>query len=125
MAEISERQLLAQLRESVELLAAPAAYQERWLADQRYPVDELALQLADAVPSWFPRLSNVHLLTEDAKRALRALDDALSSFSGPADSALWTEDALYSADQWLRVRDLARCALMELGDGSTPTYSQA
>lgn len=31
MAQISERQLLAQLRESVGLLAAAAAEQERWL----------------------------------------------------------------------------------------------
>jgi hypothetical protein len=49
MAKISERQLLAQLQESVVLLAA-AVEQERWLAGQRYPVEELALQLSDAVP---------------------------------------------------------------------------
>jgi hypothetical protein len=121
MAEISERQLLAQLREIVELLAAPAADQERWLADHRFPVDELALQLADAVPMWFARLANAGLLTQLADQALRKLDDALGSFSGPTNADLWTEDALYSANQWQRVRDLALRALAQLGNGSTST----
>jgi hypothetical protein len=115
MPEISERQLLAQLRESVELLAAPAADQERWLAEERYPVDELALQLDDAVPQWFPRLSKAGLLTEQAQAALRALLDALD-FGGPARSALWTEEALYDAVEWEQVRDMAGRALMELGN---------
>lgn len=119
MAEISERQLLAQLRESVELLAAPAADQEHWLADQRFPVDELALQLEDAVACWFPRLSNAQLLADEVQRMLVELLDALGDFSGPANAALWTEEALYSADEWQHVRDLARRALVELGDGST------
>jgi hypothetical protein len=115
MPEITEQQLLAQLRETVELLAAPAADQERWLAEERYPVDELALQLDDAVPQYFPRLSNAGLLTEDAQQALRALLDALS-FGGPPPSALWTEEALYNADEWQHVRDVAARALMELGN---------
>jgi hypothetical protein len=114
MVEISERQLLDQLREFVELLAAPAADQERWLVGHRVPVDELALQLADAVPQWFPRLSKAGLLTEDAKEALLELDAALSSFGGRANAPLWTDDALYVADQWQRVRDLASRALLQL-----------
>ncbi len=119
MAGISERQLLSQLRETVGLLAAPAAEQERWLANQRYPVDELGLQLSDAVPMWLPRLSKAGLLTDNARQALKQLDDALGTFSGPENAALWTEEALYNADQWQHVRDLARHAFTELGKGGT------
>jgi hypothetical protein len=50
MPEITRQELLTQLRESVELLAAPATEQEHWLAEQQFPVDELALQLDAAVP---------------------------------------------------------------------------
>ena len=119
MAEISAPHLLARLREVVGLLAAPAAQQERWLAEQRYPVDELALQLDDAAPGWFTRLFRAGLLTEDARQALQELNDALGSFSGPANAVLWTEEAQYSDDHWEHARNLARRALMELGNRST------
>ena len=121
MAEITERQLLAQLRESVELLAAPAADQEGWLAGERVPVDELALQLEDAVPYWFPRLTGAQLLSGEAQRMLVELLDALGDFGGPANAALWTEEALCSADEWRHVRDLAQRALAELRSGSPST----
>lgn len=114
MTKISSQELLAQLREGVELLAAPAAEQEAWLVQHRVPADELALQLDDEVPAWFPRLSQAGLLSEEAQAALRALNDHFLSFGGPQNAALWTEEALYETRQWQRARELARHALAQM-----------
>jgi hypothetical protein len=112
--EITARELLNQLREAVELLAAPGDEQERWLIQHRMPVDELALQLDDAVPGWFPRLAGAGLLDPKAEASLRALDAELGRFSGPQNASLWTEEALYDATEWTNVRTLAARALSTL-----------
>jgi len=116
MPEISVEQLLGQLREFVELLAAPAATQEAWLKKGRWPVDELAMQLDDAVPAWFPRLTEAGLLSAKAQQVLVVLLAALDDFSGRQNAALWTKDALYDAPQWQGVRDLAGRALAAMDD---------
>src|SRR5471030_1459144 len=58
MPTISPQQLRGQLREMVDLLAAPVDVQIRWLVTQRCPVDELMLQFDDAVPAWFGRCAS-------------------------------------------------------------------
>jgi hypothetical protein len=114
MREISRQELLGQLRESVALLAAPASEQERWLAEHRVPVDELALQLDDEVPGWFSPLTEAGLLSPATQTALRALNDFFLSFSGPQNAALWTEEALYEAQEWQHARELAQQALADM-----------
>jgi hypothetical protein len=83
LREITVQELLGQLREMVDLLAAPAPIQERWLMQERLPVGELALQLDDAVPGWFARLATEGLLTLEAEQALLALNQHFDGFSGP------------------------------------------
>jgi len=114
MRELSPEELLGELRESVELLAATPTQQEEWLHEHRFPVDELALQLDDEVPAWFPRLASAGLLTDDAQEALRDLNAALAQFSGSQNASLWTERALHDAPEWRKVRDLAARAFAAL-----------
>jgi hypothetical protein len=103
-------ELFADLRETVVLLAAPAADQRDWLAARHCPVDEIALDLADIVPDWFPLLGGAALLDADAEASLIVLDDALDRMCGRDHDALWTIEALFSAPEWEHVRVLAhRC----------------
>ena len=108
-------ELFADLRETVVLLAAPAPEQRDWLAERQYPVDEIALDLADIVPDWFPLLGGAALLDVDAEASLIVLDDALDQMCGRGQDALWSVDALFTAPEWEHVRLLARRALERLG----------
>jgi hypothetical protein len=109
-------ELFADLRETVVLLAAPAPEQRDWLAERQYPVDEIALDLADIVPDWFPLLGGAALLDVDAEASLIVLDDALDQMCGRGQDALWSVDALFTAPEWEHVRVLARRALATLDE---------
>lgn len=113
---MSDQKIFDMVKASVKLLAAPPAEQERWLAENHFPVDELALQLDDDIPACLPRLMQANLISPTAEETLRALDEALTSFSGPVNAVLWTEEALYDAEQWQHVRALARRALAQMGN---------
>jgi hypothetical protein len=96
----------------VGMLAAPPRAQLGWLVENRLPVDELALQLYDAVPAWFPRLVEAGLLTTNAQSRLFALKSELLSLrDSPKD---WTDDGLVHAGGWRRVRELAERALADM-----------
>lgn len=114
MAEISERELFRQLREFVVLLSADSSVQLPWLQAQHVPVDELMLQLDDAVPAWLPRLERAGLIDTGVKSALRVLLDFLVSLRW--DTALWEDDAVSDRTEWQQVRQLARQTLSELDD---------
>jgi hypothetical protein len=73
---ITVEELHRQLREMVEVLIAPAEGQLAWLVETDFPVDELALQVYDTVPSWLPRLESAGLLTPGAGQQLRELGAA-------------------------------------------------
>jgi hypothetical protein len=87
VVEIPVEALLAQLREMIELLAPSAGTQVSWLIEQRYPVDELALQLDDAVPAWFSRLRQHQLLPQGAATALVDLRHLLGAIRSAASLA--------------------------------------
>jgi hypothetical protein len=109
VSEISPMELLGQLRKMVELVAADAADQLSWLLAERVPVDELMLQLDDAVPAWLPRLERAGLIEARAEPALQSLLDFLKSLRW--DQALWQDDALDSRREWQQARELARQTL--------------
>jgi hypothetical protein len=113
-------ELFVDLRETVVLLAAPPADQRAWLTERQYPVDEIALDLADIVPDWFPLLGSAALLDFDAEASLIVLDDALDRMCGRDLDALWTFDALFTAPEWEQVRVLARRALATLHPQDEP-----
>ena len=110
--KISGDELLGQLREAVGRLAMAAADQLRWLEENHVSPDELALELDDAVPGWFPRLESLGLLSEDAKASLLDLLARLGAIG--ADSVAWRREALETSPDWSDVRALASVALRKL-----------
>lgn len=100
-----------QIRQSVELLAAPAAKQIEWLRNMNFHADELGLLFFDAVPVTLPTLLAERKLTPDADRALRNLREALDALFGRDDAAaLMADEALTSAPEWEEIRRLAALA---------------
>lgn len=114
MPEINAHELFRQLRELVELLTADGPSQLSWLLAQHVPVDELMLQLDDAVPAWLPSLERAGLIDTKAKSALQSLLDFLLSLRW--DKALWQDDALGNRPEWQQVRERARQTLSEMED---------
>jgi hypothetical protein len=99
--------LREQLAQALALLAAPAEAQLAHLADIGGPdaVDELALELDDALPAI--RAQWTSMPTELA-RILDALDAYLADMSKTPD--LWTAEAVRTASAWTIVRHLAAAA---------------
>jgi hypothetical protein len=110
---ISPDELLGQLRETVERLAAAPDQQAKWLETNGCSPDELALELGDEVPGWFPRLEAHGLLTEGAKGSLVALNERLGAIDPNSDA--WRRDGLANAPEWAEVRELAAESLRHLG----------
>lgn len=127
MREITPAELLGQLRSEIELIAAPAADQERWLIDHKYPADEMALQLDDSILTFLPRLRHEGLMPARLDAALRALDAHFESFSGSSNAVRWTEEALYHDPAWAQARQLARpiLDLIDSAAGSPPDTAVA
>jgi hypothetical protein len=112
---------LASLREYLELLAADASTQIAWLRAERYPADEMLLQLDDAIYSWFPRLEESGLLTPAAKASVLSLREFMDALNEPE---LWrSPDALASAAEWRETRARAQAALELLGAPKEPRAS--
>jgi hypothetical protein len=109
--EITPAELLGQLRDEVQLVAAGPEDQERWLMEHRTPVDEIALQLNDSVMGAVPQLEDAGLMTAELAAALQALDDHFASFSGRENTARWSEEALHSDPAWEEARGKARTVL--------------
>lgn len=71
MPGASDEEMLAALKDSVEMLAAPAETQVAWLHAKGFPVDELALQLDDEVPGWLALLRRACSRSTPRMRSLR------------------------------------------------------
>jgi len=112
--------VLAQLVASVAVLALEPEGQLDWLRSIGLPegVDELALCLDDGVGCAPWMVENGWLLA-GAARAIGALDAHLDDFSGMANAALWTPEAVRSAHEWAEVRRLARVVLFEIPGGDS------
>ena len=104
------------LKFAVQMLAASAEEQERWLTASGLPVDELALQLADHVTGfpeeWWERQG----FTPEFRSKFRTLDAALKRLSGEENSVHWTNAALYRDPCWAEVHALAGELLRDLAD---------
>jgi hypothetical protein len=113
MIQVDE--LFRQLIEMVELLAASASEQKKWLRAEGYPPDELGLQFIDAVPGWFGRLEGASLLSRPAKDRLMELKNLLGALLVPSHQSMWVASGVTDqSSDWHRIRDLARLALVEL-----------
>lgn len=109
---------LTRLIRALAVLALPFEDQLVWLSSLGLPgqpqiVDELALEFDDGV-----RLSGQFVeagwISGDARRPILELDQMLSEMSGPEQAWLWEVDSLHTAEEWVRVRGLARTALFSL-----------
>jgi YD repeat-containing protein len=109
--EISSAVLLRELREGIGLLAMPAADQERWLEESRFPVDELALQLEDSVLACFPRLVDRGGPQRCGQGGSNCGRRSPGHVLRPRERPPWTREALTAEPVWARVRELAQKAL--------------
>lgn len=101
--------ILANLRYSVQLLAAPAAEQIAHFLppDFAAKTDEMALELehwAQCAPTYWT-------LTPEQTTQLNALDAYLEALSGMDHAEFWTDAALVSDPRWEKVRTLAATVL--------------
>jgi len=103
------------LRDAVEMLAAPAARQDRYIADQQVCIDELALDL-DAVAPCRDGMLQRGELNSAQHAAIGRLDAYLESISGAHNAHLWTPEALYNSTEWRHVRELANLCLKLLAE---------
>lgn len=113
MSEPPAVNLFNQVVDSVSVLASPAESQEEWARTGSWPKQEMRLQLADAVPGWFPRLREDCLIDSFDEEALRRLNDHLTSMaSQPELFRTWS--AVRDAPEWQEARALAAAALASL-----------
>jgi hypothetical protein len=100
---------------SVRALAQDAATQRQLYPSFVCVADELALEFDEylrALEDELPQLT--------AAEQIRALDSRLSAMSGPDHAALWTDDALRDAPEWVEVRAAAQAVLQAMGWSSRP-----
>lgn len=111
MKEFTPLDMLAQLREEIELVAAGPADQDRWLIEHRANPDEIALTIDDSVCGVVPQLEEASLMTAGLAAALQALNNHFGSFSGQENAARWSEEALYIDPAWEDARRQAQAIL--------------
>jgi hypothetical protein len=101
--------VLANLRYSVQLLAAPAAEQIAHFLppDFAAKTDEMALELEH----WAQCALTYWTLTPEQTTQLNALDAYLEALSGMDHAEFWTDAALVSDPRWEKVRTLAAAVL--------------
>ena len=75
--------------------------------------DALALEFDDLYADYIDDLEE--LPTADQLSALQALDSALTTISGAANSDLWTEAAIKSHPRWSEIRSLAQAVIQHYG----------
>lgn len=107
---------LSELVKSVRLLASPSDGQANFVRsitrvdDELVNCDELALNFDDSYVM-VPQLLEDSLISRDAADCLDALSAQLRDMSGSDKADLWTLRSVRHAQEWERVRELARASL--------------
>jgi len=100
---------LVKLKDILKTLASDPGSQLKYLEETGAPkcVDELALDYDDIaiVAADMVRQDEI---TREASEYIKRLLEYFKSFSGEANAPLWTPEALYSAEEWKRVRSIAK-----------------
>lgn len=109
MAGTTAEGVLANLRYTLQLLAAPTADQIAHFlpSDFAFKADEMALDF----DKWAKSVHTYWTLTEEQAASLIELDTYLERLSGSENAELWTDEALAADPRWDRVRALAEAAL--------------
>lgn len=91
-------------------LAQPAKIQLGLFPDFANAADELAL-------SWEEALEDTDLdeLSDNARSAIKELDDYMLSISGQENAELWTNESVSSSVQWAKMRKMASRVIKEFG----------
>jgi hypothetical protein len=108
-AETPEAFVLANLRYSLQLLAAAAPDQLAHFlpSDFAFKADAMAFDFAH----WAETVPTYWMLTEEQAARLNQLDAYLESVSGQQNAAFWTDEAMGSDPRWVQVRALAQATL--------------
>lgn len=107
--------LLSQIREQVVVLASDVDEQRRWAHECGLPIDELMQSFTDLVPMFFSRLRSEGALRDRDELVLLRLRVYFDEYMrDPKLFRSW--DAVASAYQWQRVRELAYDALLTMDD---------
>lgn len=101
--------LIADLVESLRLLAAPASVQRDSFPDWVAIPDEIALTFSDTYD-----VAPIGELPDQARAALEQIAERLERMWGEEGSDIWDERALRSSTSWQDLRQLASLALREL-----------
>jgi len=112
--EQSPSQLLDQLVETVELLAATAEEQRVWSVDHKVPIDELMQGFTDIVPMWINRLREGHAINDEGELALLRLRVQFDAYMTHRPDLFQNWQVVADSSEWGRVRDLAQQALRAL-----------
>jgi len=107
-------ELLAQLLESVELLASPAEAQLHWLDCHGFPMQELILDLELCWPLFSERLLDAGLIDHRRGVSLDRLVARAIALVNPAHAPLFTEEQLNSAQEWADLRKQAALVAIDL-----------
>ena len=114
---ISPAELLAQLLDTVERLAAPVSEQRAWAEANDYPIEELILELDLEWPLWQARLVGAGVVDADGQAALDRLREYALPLVDPSHEELFSWEAVAGAPEWKRVRELAAGAAARLRTG--------
>jgi hypothetical protein len=95
---------------SLLALAQPAKIQLGLFPDFANAADELALSWEEALED-----TDLDALPDNAKIAIKELDDYMLSISGKDNAELWTSESISSSVQWAKMRKIACKAVNELG----------
>jgi hypothetical protein len=97
----------------VQALAAPENEQRRLFPEFVVAADELALDHEETQAA-FLNVSQ-SFLSPVQREAVGKLDQHLEAMSGPDNAQLWTAEALGTAQDWERLRELAAAVLRAMG----------
>lgn len=98
---------------AVQALALDASTQRQLFPEFAEPPDELELDQQETQAA-FLKAWRAHI-SPPQKEAIERLDAQLESMGGSKNARLWTVEALGTAPEWARVRELAAAVLQSMG----------
>jgi hypothetical protein len=118
MSDVTHTPTLERLEWSIRALAQSADKQMELFPEFVCVADELALDFDEHYQRFLAE--GFGDLESEARQKLAALDEYLSSFSGPDNAELWTDEALGKAPEWRKTRELAKDVIARMGWSSQP-----
>jgi hypothetical protein len=112
MNESTQNDWLDRLEWSIRALAQPADVQKKLFPQFTCVADELALEFDECYQGF---LKSEEYASQEALNEIKKLDSFLEAMSGPTNAELWTDEALFNASQWSKIRDIATKIVLLMG----------